>query len=159
MITPTLDYYQLMVEDETCLVLRKYKDQIHRFVRVTFVNETFVSGFYQQQLDGGRSLLLGFIHSLIKNGLLLYPASASDGLTFNAGCVLRFISYSNSQIKRHSCWFFVGPENVKEYPMTLNEDQIIESMGDFSREKNILKRYARRGQCFSTAKYIMTLTP
>ena len=32
-------------------------------------------------------------------------------------------------------------------------------MGDFSFEKNILKRYARRGQCFSTAKFILTLRP
>jgi RNA-dependent RNA polymerase len=35
---------------------------------------------------------------------------------------------------------------------------IIQSMGEFESEKNILKRYARRGQCFSTTKYVMTLT-
>lgn len=35
----------------------------------------------------------------------------------------------------------------------------MESMGDFSQEKNILKKYARRGQCFSTAKFIMELKP
>jgi hypothetical protein len=46
-ITPTLDYYHPMVEDETCLVLRKYKDQINRFVRVSFNNEYFERGFYQ----------------------------------------------------------------------------------------------------------------
>jgi|LauGreDrversion4_2_1035121.scaffolds.fasta_scaffold60679_4 RNA-dependent RNA polymerase len=43
--------------------------------------------------------------------------------------------------------------------MVLNEQQIIESCGDFSREKNILKRYARRGQCFSTAKFVTMLHP
>ena len=31
------------------------------------------------------------------------------------------------------------------------------SMGDFSKESNILKRYARRGQCFSTSREIMQL--
>lgn len=31
---------------------------------------------------------------------------------------------------------------------------IIGSMGSFEHEKNILKRYARRGQCFSTTKQI-----
>ena len=46
-ITPTLDYYHPMVEDETCLVLRKYKDHINRFVRVSFNNEYFERGFYQ----------------------------------------------------------------------------------------------------------------
>lgn len=33
----------------------------------------------------------------------------------------------------------------------------MDSMGDFSFEKNILKKYARRGQCFSTAKFITQL--
>jgi hypothetical protein len=47
MISPTIDYYQVQVEDETCLVLRKYKDNISRFIRVTFVNESFEKGFYQ----------------------------------------------------------------------------------------------------------------
>lgn len=31
------------------------------------------------------------------------------------------------------------------------------SMGNFEFEKNVLKKYARRGQCFSTSKFIMTL--
>jgi RNA dependent RNA polymerase len=64
----------------------------------------------------------------------------------NPGCVLRFLNYSNSQIKRHSSWFLVGPEQVDENdPLFLGEKQIIESLGDFNFEKNILKRYARRG--------------
>lgn len=53
MITPTVDYYQVEVEDETCLALRKYRDHISRFVRVTFSNEYLTRGFYQQQTDGG----------------------------------------------------------------------------------------------------------
>jgi hypothetical protein len=54
----------------------------------------------------------------------------------------------------------VGPEFVDENdPLFIGEKQIIESLGDFSLEKNILKRYARRGQCFSTAKFILTLRP
>jgi len=31
-------------------------------------------------------------------------------------------------------------------------------MGEFDKEQNVLKRYARKGQCFSTSKYILTLT-
>lgn len=30
-------------------------------------------------------------------------------------------------------------------------------MGEFQSEKNILKRYARKGQCFSTSKFICEL--
>ena len=47
-ITPTLDYFHPLIEDESCLVLRKFKEHIHRFVRVTFTNEYFERGFYQQ---------------------------------------------------------------------------------------------------------------
>ena len=39
----------------------------------------------------------------------------------------------------------------------LSEKSIMDSMGDFSHEQNILKRYARRGQCFSTAKFVLNL--
>ena len=45
-VTPTIDYYHPMVEDETCLVLRKYTEHIHRFVRVSFTNDYFERGFY-----------------------------------------------------------------------------------------------------------------
>ena len=48
---------------------------------------------------------------------------------------------------------------MTENSMILTEEQIIESCGDFSREKNILKKYARRGQCFSTAKFVTMLLP
>lgn len=41
----------------------------------------------------------------------------------------------------------------------MNEETIIKSLGEFDSEKNILKKYARRGQCFSTTKYILKLNP
>mmetsp|Transcript_29111 Transcript_29111/g.43876 ORF Transcript_29111/g.43876 Transcript_29111/m.43876 type:complete len:103 (-) Transcript_29111:2381-2689(-) len=39
----------------------------------------------------------------------------------------------------------------------LSEKEIIRSLGSFEHEKNILKRYARRGQCFSTTKGVADL--
>ena len=45
----------------------------------------------------------------------------------------------------------------KDFDFPLNENIIMRSMGDFSQEKNMLKRYARRGQCFSTTKFILQL--
>ena len=32
-------------------------------------------------------------------------------------------------------------------------------MGDFSKEKNILKKFARKGQCFSSSKFVQQLDP
>jgi RNA-dependent RNA polymerase len=44
-----------------------------------------------------------------------------------------------------------------QYKDEINEEIVINSMGSFDFEKNILKRYARIGQCFSTSKFIMSL--
>lgn len=81
--------------------------------------------------DGGKSLLLGYIHSILKQGHVIHPR-----------CVLKFLSYSNSQIKRHSAWFLVNTGTDAD---ALDEDYIMRSMGDFAFEKNVLKQYARRG--------------
>ena len=151
-VTPTLDYYLVQLEDETCLALRKYKDHIEKFVRVTFANEYLTRGFYQQQTDGGQSLLLGFVHNIIKHGVPVY-----DSDSHQPGAVLKFLSYSNSQMKGHSAWFLLTP--VEASDNTLNENVIMDSMGNFSHEMNVLKKYARRGQCFSTAKFILNLEP
>ena len=92
----------------------------------------------------------------MKNGLVIYSPKYIDGELMNPGCALKFLSYSNSQIKRHSAWFLAGPidESVEDL---LDSSTIILSMGEFDYEKNILKQYARRGQCFSTAKFITEL--
>lgn len=62
-------------------------------------------------------------------------------------------------MKRHSAWFLASPADEEVRPEDLTEEAIINSMGDFSKEQNVLKRYARRGQCFSTAKYITDIDP
>ena len=57
---------------------------------------------------------------------------------------VKFLSYSNSQLKNHTFWFLADVENG------IIDQNIIGEMGYYEGEKNILKRYARRGQCFST---------
>ena len=32
-------------------------------------------------------------------------------------------------------------------------------MGDFSKETNVLKKFARKGQCFSSSKYVCDMKP
>lgn len=64
-----------------------------------------------------------------------------------------FLGYSNSQLKSHSTWFLC--ENNPWHP--ISEEVITEYMGDFSKEKNILKKFARKGQCFSSSKFVQQL--
>ena len=87
--------------------------------------------------------LLGYVHHVLVYGIKL------------GNYCLKFLSYSNSQIKSHSCWFLAY--NIYNHKQNLTDEKIMESMGDFSNEKNILKKYARRGQCFSTTKHIMNI--
>ena len=32
-------------------------------------------------------------------------------------------------------------------------------MGNFSQEKNVLKKFARKGQCFSTSRFVCAMRP
>ena len=41
----------------------------------------------------------------------------------------------------------------------LTEAQIEAYMGNFSQEKNVLKKFARKGQCFSTSRFVCAMLP
>ena len=91
LITPTLFHYTVAREEESNKVLRQYKDQSSHFIRVSFVSEDLDRSFYA--LDHNR-YMLGYIHGVLKNG-------------FYSGRNLKskFLNYSNSQLKSHTCWF------------------------------------------------------
>ena len=73
---------------------------------------------------------------------------------FSVGnCKFQFLGYSNSQLKNHSCWFLC----VNNPWLKITEKEIVDYMGNFDKEKNILKKFARKGQCFSTSKHVCTL--
>ena len=136
-MTPSLFHFTVAREEESNKVLRQYKDWQTQFIRLSFVTEQLDQGYYFGERD---RLLLGYIHSILKNGFYVGRSLKNE-----------FLSYSNSQLKNHTCWY------LSKVPNGIDEAQIIESMGDFSQEKNVLKRYARRGQCFSTTKKVLDL--
>jgi RNA dependent RNA polymerase len=71
---------------------------------------------------------LGYIHLILQKGFFI-----------GRGLRIKFLSYSNSQLKNHTFWFLADVENG------LIDTNIIEAMGNFDNEKNILKKFARRG--------------
>lgn len=146
LVTPTLYHFTVARVEEGNKVLRQYREHLSQFIRLSFATEELDKGFYF--LSSSR-YLLGYIHSVLKNG-------------FYAGRNLKskFLSYSNSQFKNHTCWFLSAvAENYPHLKHGVTERIIIDSMGEFDHEKNILKRYARRGQCFSTTKKVQDLLP
>ena len=125
LVTPTMYHFTVAREEESNKVLREYKEHLPLFIRLSFVNECLEKGFY---FGDRERYLIGYIHSILKNGFYV-------GRSLH----LNFLSYSNSQLKNHTCWFLCKTKGG------LNEQKIIDSMGNFSKEKNILKKYARRG--------------
>ena len=47
----------------------------------------------------------------------------------------------------------------EDHAKGLVTNEIIASLGSFSQEKNILKQFARIGQCFSTTQHFKSLKP
>lgn len=79
------------------------------------------------------NMVPGYINLILKQGVKFFNFD------------YQFLSYSNSQLKNYSSWFF--NRSCRE----LRDYEIVEKMGNFDQETNILKRYARRGQILSTS--------
>lgn len=95
-MTPTLHHYTYAREEEGNKILRQYRRQhASHFIRVSFVNDDLDKAFY---FNLTAEYLLGHIHSVLRNGIY-----AGRGLH------LKFLSYSNSQLKNHTCWFVCSP--------------------------------------------------
>ena len=72
----------------------------------------------------------------------------NDGFTIG-NKIFKFLHYSNSQMKAHSCWFFNETKH-------LNYQSIMDSLGEFEDTK-VSKNAARKGQAFSSAFNVATL--
>jgi hypothetical protein len=71
-----------------------------------------------------------------------------EGLSIGSK-VFKFLHYSSSQIKAHSCWFFCEEE--------IKYQDVMNSLGNFESEKKVEKNAARKGQAFSSAIKVATL--
>lgn len=139
-ITPTLIKFTPGEEEESNRVIRNFKEQLPNFLRLCFLTDTQEKGYY---CGGNGDSLLGYVHSVMSHGFAL------------GSCRFQFLGYSNSQLKNHSCWFL-----CKDNPsLPITEEQIVNYMGNFDKETNILKKFARKGQCFSTSRFVCALEP
>lgn len=125
-------------EEESNRVIREFKGKLPNFIRLCFTQDTMDKGYY---FGGNADALIGYIHLILTNG-------------FNIGNLkFQFLGYSNSQLKNHSCWFLCNNNPL----MPISEAEITQYMGNFDSEQNVLKKLARKGQCFSTSKLICKL--
>ena len=139
-VTPSLVRYTRGQEEESNRVIRQFKTNLHSFIRLNFMDDKNGKGYYSA--DGAQSIL-GYLHKILQHGVWLGNAE------------YRFLSYSNSQLKSHACWFLCRSEALTQ----VSEASIESCMGDFSKEKNVLKKFARKGQCFSSSKHVCIMQP
>ena len=135
--TPSMLLFMPASYEQVNRVLRKYQKHKENFLKLSFTNERQEKSFYFTESQK-------YLVSLIYNALV-------SGVTVGTRHFTK-LSYSNSQIKQHSIWLVC--EDIKK---GLVRDDLIKSLGDFSQEKNILKQFARIGQCFSTTQHFKTL--
>ena len=140
-VTPTLIRYTIAVEEESNRVLRKFSANLPYFIRLTFVTEEICQGYYHSSKPEKNNFILGYIYHIVK-----------DGFKLGGNCEMKFLAYSNSQLKSHSAWFLC--ERAPWINTEIDASQIAQFMGDFYKEHNILKKHARKGQCFSTSTFV-----
>lgn len=129
-ITPTcyfIEPSQFQISNQT---LRKYKTFQDYFIRLSINDDNRAKPFY---FGYNTNMVPGYINLILKQGVKFFNFD------------YQFLSYSNSQLKNYSSWFF--NRSCRE----LRDYEIVEKMGNFDQETNILKRYARRGQILSTS--------
>jgi RNA-dependent RNA polymerase len=138
-VTPSMIIYKPPVYEKQNHILRKYGEYKDNFIKVNFVDEDGSKIYFSSQ---SMWILINFLKNVMLNGI-------------NVGSrIFEFLSASNSQMKNSSYWFF----NL-EGSRFLEIEQIIRELGDFSKETNIHKNAARRGQCLSTTSFVKKLDP
>jgi hypothetical protein len=136
-ITPLQIVTCLPERDMGNRILEDYRQFLHRFVRVNFVDENFSA---KHQLS--REIYDWRISVIVTHGFQV------------AGRHFVFLGYSNSQMREHSCWFYddgsnhdLDPIGTRRHPTAA---AIRSSIGDLSSIKQAGKYGARLGQGFST---------
>jgi RNA-dependent RNA polymerase len=138
-VTPSMIYFKQPMLEKQNHILRKYAEFKDHFIKVNFVDEEGNKIFFSSSTMW---VLINFLKNIMLKGV------AVGSRHFD------FLSASNSQMKNSSYWFFsLEGSRFREI------EQMIKELGDFTKETNIHKNAARRGQCLSTTTHIKTMRP
>ncbi|PON39267.1 RNA-dependent RNA polymerase-type [Trema orientale] len=126
-------------------VLRKYKDSIDNFLRVSFVDEE-LDKLYSTDLsprtsaanEDRRTGIYKRIFSILRNGIEIGDKK------------FKFLAFSSSQLRENSLWMFATKDG-------LTASGIREWMGNFCSIRNVAKYAARLGQSFGSSTETLTV--
>ncbi|KAK5088775.1 hypothetical protein LTR05_002997 [Lithohypha guttulata] len=116
-------------------IIRKYKSQSHRFLRVRFEDDDYRGQTRLFPSDNNRMIT---IFNRVKRALTL--GIKLGDITYE------FLAWGNSQLREHGV-YMVAPIG------DMTADKIRAEMGSFN-ETVVAKKAARMGQCFSTTKAV-----
>lgn len=116
-ITPSCIEFKFFTKNMPNRVIRQYKNQSDDFIRVSFQGDDHNHGKYNHSSN---VFLIRRIQMIMTNGFSI--GSGTDSKIF------KFLHYSNSQMKAHSCWFM----NEKS---GLSYKELMDSLGNFEKEK------------------------
>lgn len=137
LVTPSLIYYKPPSNEKINHILRKYVGYKDNFIKVNFVDEEQGKFYFNSP---NVYVILDFLKINMLSGIMVGTRR------FN------FLSASNSQMKNSSYWYFNLEGTKFQYI-----EEIIQDLGDFTKEQNIHKNAARRGQFLSTTSHIKEL--
>lgn len=127
LVTPTTLVFELPQSEPANRVLRHFKKDADRFIRVQFIEE----GQHRLQTSSRPHHSSAEVYQRISHAL-------KYGIQIGKRHY-EFLAYSSSQLREHGCWFFASDD-------TLNVDMIRKWMGVFSNEHVVAKYAARMGQ-------------
>lgn len=141
LVTPTLQYFEPAVYEEGNLMLREHADTLFHSMRVAVMDENLETPFLREEDMKWLDCVINLI-------------SENGGIKLG-NRRLNFMGYSNSQLKTKSFWFLCEND-----PIVIQQERggyrtigskRIQRMGQFDKERNALKKFARIGQFFSAS--------
>lgn len=133
-ITPSMVYINTPGIETSNRIMRKYRADADRFLRIKFSDEK-VQGRISYQ-EGGRSdAAFDRVEQAMKMGIVV------------CGRYYEFLAYGNSQFRENGAYFYAPTASF-------SAERIRHLMGDFRHIKTVAKYAARHGQCFSSTRAV-----
>lgn len=127
-------------------VLRHFNQHLDRFLRVQFNDE-------HDQLQVNASVKEADAINPSAGTMARVRRALEHGLVI-AGRKYVFLAASASQSKEHSCWFFAELSKAENGGKRFEVQDILDWMGNLTKERVVAKHAARQGLAFSTTQLV-----
>ncbi|KAK3989129.1 putative RNA-dependent RNA polymerase [Cladorrhinum sp. PSN332] len=142
-VTPTRVLFSTPTVETTNRVIRRYKDDQERFLRIQFTDEQSEGRIRGSDADRDDELYSRVFRAL------------SRGIRIGHWH-WQFLAFGNSQVRENGAYMFCQPDGPDD--MVLTCAKIRAWMGNFKHIQVVAKYAARLGQCFSTTRLLRGLS-